>query len=231
MRIVIINFSGNTGKSTIAQNLLIPRMPNAEMISVESINADETDGEKVRGDQFNALSKELMLLDDAIVDVGASNVEDYLKLMEQNVGSHEDIDLFLVPTVKDHKQTNDTLSTIHALSVMGVPSEKILILFNRVETTDEITDVFSPIFSAHKKEKDFTINTDAVIYYSELYQELRHLGVSISDLLSDKSDYKAQLKAAESREEKMRIAEFISAQRLAKSATANLDSVFKIIAG
>lgn len=231
MKIAIINFSGNTGKSTIAQNLLAPRMPDADIISVESINSDDTEGAKIRGNQFNALSRDLMLLDDAIIDVGASNVEEFLKLMEQNQGSHEDIDLFLVPTVKDHKQTKDTLNTIRILSLIGVSEDRILTIFNRVDPTDDIQEVFSSIFEAHNVSPVFTINSDAVIYYSEVYQELRHLGVSILDLLSDKADYRSQLKAAESREEKMRIAEFISAQRLAKSATANLDSVFKIIAG
>ena len=41
-----------------------------------------------------------MPLDAAIIDVGASNVEDFLKLMQQYDGSHEEFDYFVVPVVK-----------------------------------------------------------------------------------------------------------------------------------
>ena len=41
MKIAVINFSGNVGKTTIARHLLLPRIPGAELITVESVNADE----------------------------------------------------------------------------------------------------------------------------------------------------------------------------------------------
>ena len=41
MKVAVINFSGNVGKSTIAKHLLASRMPNAMSYSVETINADE----------------------------------------------------------------------------------------------------------------------------------------------------------------------------------------------
>ena len=41
MKVAVINFSGNVGKSTIARHLLTPRIEGAELISIESINADE----------------------------------------------------------------------------------------------------------------------------------------------------------------------------------------------
>jgi hypothetical protein len=39
MRICVINFSGNVGKTLVAAQLLQPRL-NAAVISIESINAD-----------------------------------------------------------------------------------------------------------------------------------------------------------------------------------------------
>ncbi len=108
MKVAVVNFSGNTGKSTISKHLLLPRIKDAELITVEPINADEGDGEKVRGKQFGALMEQLMLIDAAVVDVGSSNVEDFMKLMMQYRGSHEDIDFFVVPAVKDSKQIKDT---------------------------------------------------------------------------------------------------------------------------
>ena len=39
MKIAVINFSGNVGKSTVARHLLLPRVEGADLISVESLNA------------------------------------------------------------------------------------------------------------------------------------------------------------------------------------------------
>ena len=46
MKIAVINFSGNVGKSTVARHLLLPRIAGAELIAVESINSDESQGQK-----------------------------------------------------------------------------------------------------------------------------------------------------------------------------------------
>lgn len=46
MKIIVINFSGNVGKSIVAQHLLKPRMEDSTIIAVESINSDGTQDEK-----------------------------------------------------------------------------------------------------------------------------------------------------------------------------------------
>ena len=48
-----------------------------------------------------------MKLDDAIIDVGASNVEEFIKSMQQYDGSHEEFDYFVVPVVKEKKQQSE----------------------------------------------------------------------------------------------------------------------------
>lgn len=102
-----MNFSGNVGKTTIAAHLLKTRMPNARIYSVESINAGAdasgVEVEKLRGKKFGSMIDAIMMLDDAVIDVGASNVEDFMKMMQQYDGSHEEIDIFVVPTVKEKK--------------------------------------------------------------------------------------------------------------------------------
>ena len=64
------------GKTTVAGHLLKPRMGNALIFSIESINvdasADGLDVEKMNGKKYGDLVQELMKLDDAIIDVGAS---------------------------------------------------------------------------------------------------------------------------------------------------------------
>ena len=45
MKIAVINFSGNVGKTTVARHMLLPRVEGAELINVESLNADEGHGQ------------------------------------------------------------------------------------------------------------------------------------------------------------------------------------------
>lgn len=112
MKVLVTNLSGNVGKSTLAHHLLSPRMNDAKFISVESINSDGTEDETIRGKQFGEVLEVLPIYDDLIVDVGASNIEDLLKMMRQYRGSHEDFDYFVIPTTKEAKQMRDTISTI-----------------------------------------------------------------------------------------------------------------------
>nr|UVN17958.1 hypothetical protein pPsy0479a_00126 [Pseudomonas syringae] len=81
-KVVVINYTGTVGKTTISANLLWPRMGGAPLYAIESINETAEnlglDVEKLRGDAFRELFKRLMLEDQAIIDVGASNVEDFI---------------------------------------------------------------------------------------------------------------------------------------------------------
>ena len=58
MKIVVMNFSGNVGKSVIAQHLLQPRIKEAQLISVESINSNGINGETMRGSKFTQIMHE-----------------------------------------------------------------------------------------------------------------------------------------------------------------------------
>ena len=87
MKIAVMNFSGNVGKTTVAAHLLKPRMQAARIYSIESINAGAdasgVEVHKLRGKKFGSLIDSVMVLDEAIIDVGASNVEDFMKMMQQ----------------------------------------------------------------------------------------------------------------------------------------------------
>jgi hypothetical protein len=229
MKAAVINFSGIVGKSTVAKHLLLPRIEDAELIAVESINADEGDGTTVRGRQFGALSEQLLLLDAAVIDVGSSNVEDFVRLMRQYEGSHEDVDLFVVPTVKESKQIRDTIATIQALAAMGVPANKVRVVFNKVETDETLEDAFYPLLAYHEDTRAFTLRPQAAVHFSELYERLRTHDVTIAGLLADPTDPKAELREAKTPEARSAAAARISMRRLAGSAQANLDAAFAAI--
>jgi hypothetical protein len=229
MKIAVINFSGNVGKSTVAKHLLYPRIKDAEFISVESINADESDHEAVRGKQFGQLQEQLMMIDAAVIDVGSSNVEDFVKLMKQYHGSHDDMDLFVVPAVKEGKQIKDTIATVQALAAMGVSPKKIRVVFNKLEADETVEEAFYPLFAFYEDKKAFTLRPKAVLHFSELYQRLRTHKLTVGDLLADQTDYKARLREGKTPAEKAEAAARISMRRLAASAQENLDTVFAAI--
>ncbi|MFN5350627.1 MAG: StbB family protein [Polaromonas sp.] len=229
MKIAVINFSGNVGKSTVARHLLAPRLKNAQVIAVESINSDGSQDEAIRGKQFGELLEALALMDDAVVDIGASNVEDFVNLMKQYRGSHEDFDFYVVPTVSKAKQQRDTISTIDALAEIGIPAKKIRLVFNMVELDETPERVFSGLFEYHASAKNFTLKPEAVIHINDIYGKLKGTENGIADILNDPADLKEQLKAAKDSDEKLRISRLIGVKRLAAGVTEELDAVFKVL--
>lgn len=229
MKVAVLNFSGNVGKSTIARHLILPRLSSAELIPVESINSDDSDEAAIRGKQFGQLAEYLMTVDNAVIDIGASNVEDFVKLMKQYHGSHEDFDYFVVPVVKENKQQRDTISTIDALSSLGVPAKKIRIIFNRLDVDDPVEQIFNGIFAYQKAEKKFTLKADAIIYNNEVFEKIKYSGKTIQEVISDQTDYKVLIKSATTQEEKIAHASAISLKRLAVGVQDELDEVFKAL--
>ncbi len=233
MKIAVINFSGNVGKTTIAGHLLKPRMGDAPIFSIESLNvdasADGLDVEKMRGKRFGDLQEQLMLLDNAIIDVGASNVEEFLKMMQQYHDSHEEFDFFVVPTVKEKKQQADTVNTIRALAKLGIPKSKIRLVFNKVEVDESVSDEFSALFGLADIEKSFILKKDAVVYSNEVFERLKSVGKSLGEITNDETDYRAKLRDETDAEKKEQYVRMISLKRLAVTANKNLDDVFKVL--
>jgi hypothetical protein len=233
MKIAVMNFSGNVGKTTVAAHLLKPRMADAPIFSIESLNidasADGLDVEKMKGKRFGDLQEKLMMIDHAIVDVGASNVEDFLKMMQQYDGSHEEFDYFLIPVVKEKKQQADTVNTIRALSKLGIPKSRIRLVFNRVDVDDSVADEFSALFGLVEFEKSFTLRKEAVIYANEIFDRLKTVGKTLGEITADSTDYRAKLRDVSDEEEKEMCVRMITLKRLAITANKNLDDTFKAL--
>lgn len=235
MKVAVISVSGNVGKTTIARHLLAPRIAGAEIISVESINADEHQGDAVRGRQFGELQEYLLTAGSVVIDVGASNIEDFLRLMGKFRGSHEDFDYFVVPTVPALKQQQDTIATLAELERLGVPREKLRVVFNMAEDEERLGDEFHLVNAYCVAHGLAAASNGRVIWQNELYGRIKTLGqedgcaVSISELASDEADYKALLAKADSPEVKARLAHKLATRRLAQGVLPELDSCFKAL--
>jgi hypothetical protein len=233
MKVAVINFSGNVGKTTIAVNLLKPRMLGAPVYSIESLNSDGgADGievERMRGRKYGELQDQLLMLDSAIVDVGASNAEEFLKLMQQYAGSHEEFDFFVVPVVKDKKQMADTVNTIRVLAKIGIPRQKIRTVFNMVEVDDMVENDFAPLFGLAESEKSFTLAPRAVIHTNEIFGKLKEVGKSLGEMSADPTDYRAKLREVRDAADKEHCVKMVAIKRLAVTANKNLDDAFQAV--
>lgn len=230
MKIAVINFSGNVGKSTIARHLLQPRIRGADLVTVESLNAgtgaDMSPKQSLRGRQFADLQEYLQTVDSAVIDIGASNVEELLSLMHQYRGSHEDFDAFVVPTVPAFKQQQDTIATLVELSRIGVPPSRIRLLFNMIDEGSELTRSFQPLLNFLSAHPLASADAACRLGENEIYARVRHTGTDLAALSRDTTDYKALIAKAIDTAEKLALAQKLATRRLASGVLPELDACF-----
>jgi len=199
MKVAVLNYSGSVGKTIVASHLLAPRMNHAPIFAVETTNETAADLgldiDQLRGEQFGKLFRDLLRLQDAIVDVGASNIEDFLSAMTRYEGAYEEIDFFVLPVIGTGKAQRETIKTITALSNLGVASDRIRVLFNRVES--DVEEEFLPVLTYAKKTEAFVANPQALIYENEVFELLADARTSIADVLADQTDYRSLLRQAD----------------------------------
>lgn len=230
MKIAVINFSGNVGKSTVARHLLLPRIEGAELIAVESVNADGGEVQALRGRQFGELQEYLQTVDSAVVDIGASNVEELLGLMQLYRGSHTDFDCFVVPTVSALKQQQDTIATLVELARLGVPPSRVKLLFNMVEHGANPAHAFGVVLGFVNDHQVAQANTACRLGMNEIYARISgHVG-DLRTLAHDETDYKGLIARAKDTAEKLALAQRLATRRLASGVVPELDACFAALA-
>ena len=231
---MVANYSGNVGKTTIVDNCFSPRLANLKTVPIESINSNgrgKKDNRK--GRDFDRITTALGALDsniNALVDVGSSNAEKVFGIMREN-GSSEDFDYFIIPVMPDSKMFEDTIAIIKDLADMGVPPDKIIVLFNRAQRDEELDYEFGPICAFHEAYGLFTLNESAVIYESDLYRDMKAAGTTIPQLVADQRDFNALISGAKAQEERAEFSMLRSMRRRALNAEKNMAEVFVAVFG
>lgn len=225
MKICVINFSGNVGKSIVSQHLLKPRIENSNIISVESINSDGTNDEKIKGKRFTDIMNRVLDIQNVIVDVGASNVEDFLQQMKKSIGSQDDFNYFVVPTIFKNKQITDTVATIDTLNDIGIEKERIKVIFNMLDEDSNLLYDFKEVFDCKNVA---TVSEDICIYESELFNRLHEISdfESISALTHDATDYKTLIQSTEDKAERSEYITKLGLKRLAIGVERMLDNTY-----
>lgn len=228
-KVAIVNYTGTVGKTTIAGNLLVPRMGDAKFFAIESINETAeslgVDVNKFRGDKFREVFKALVIEDNAIIDVGASNVEDFMLHMEGFEGAYEEIDYFVVPVTSGTKEQKETIAMIRSLTAMGVAPNKIRVVFNRV--LRDVEEEFPMILNYHAQASTFWVDPECAIFETELFDALSVNKLSLDTLLNDQVDYKALLKDKDASDADREFwSDMFGLKLLSKGINKKLDVVF-----
>ena len=225
--IAVANFSGNTGKTLITDHAIMPRLADATLVRIESVNHTGEAGVRLRAEHFNRLQDMILDGGSIVMDIGASNIEGIFEAMTDYDGSHEDIDRFVVPVVPDTKQQIDTIATIRALVDIGVAPSAIRVVLNRLPKRAEPEEAFPAIFALQDSIK-FRVDPAAHIGESEVFDLLKMLRRSLLDLATDRTDYRAMLASAPEQDAQS-IKDTIRAQRLARPLAGQLDYVYDFI--
>jgi hypothetical protein len=231
MIVVVINYTGTVGKTTVSVHLLAPRMSGASVFAIETINqaADEHGiaVEKLRGENFRQLFSKLFGGKPAIIDVGASNVEAFMKNLEGFEDAHEEFDYFVVPVTPGVKEQQETVGMISTLLALGIPGDKIRVLFNRVQ--HDVQSEFNIILEYYDRNPVFWLNPECAIGRTELFDAVSRHGTTIDRLVNDGVDYKKKMAEDITTDERARLGDLFGLKLLAKGTNRKLDRVFNVL--
>jgi hypothetical protein len=189
-------------------------------------SADDGQASALRGSQFGELQEYLQTVDNVVVDIGASNVEELLSLMRKYRGSHEDFDYFVIPTVPALKQQQDTIATLAELARIGIPASKLRIVFNQVEDDADLHQTFEPLLSFVRTHPLAHASTQCRLGANEVFERAKGIEASLADLAMDATDYKGAIAKAKDTAEKFALARKLATTRLASDVVPELDDCF-----
>lgn len=233
MRVAVVNYCGTVGKTTVASHLLAPRLKDAGVIiAVETVN--ETAAElglrvdQLRGTRFGELYKRLMATEEAIVDVGASNAEEFIGRMGRFAGSEAEFDYFVVPTTSGSREQRETIKTVKALAEVGVSAERIRVLLNRV--MEDAVEEFGAVLGFADASRCCTANSRAAIHENEVFNLLNEKQITLSAILADETDYRSLVRALDKDREPEKVAhaaQMHAIRSLARTVHKELDLAFE----
>jgi len=238
MKVMILNNSGNVGKSFLARELFYINMQNdcddVALIEIETHNSASSkfgiDTIKISGKEIGTLYKQLLMNDCAVIDVGASNIIALFEELSKNDVNNiiEEIDYFIVPVTSKSKIQDDTIKVLLALKTLDIPKEKIKIIFNSVDDIKQV-DTF-----IQKAKEIVDIDENLVIPEYQHLNEIEKMNITTYKLANAEKDYKTLAKEAYKKgdiELGDKYAELSLMQGTAKAITKNLQNVFNAIRG
>ena len=151
--VMVANFSGNVGKTTVTKNLLAPNMPGVRIFAVEDVNAGYNQGEATQmpAEMAKTILEEAIeasFESPVIVDVGASNVAVFFSHFSSYEGIQELITRVIVPTEPSEKVQTDTVKTVeYLIKELFFDPEKIAVIINKADARMDDAVVFETMLN------------------------------------------------------------------------------------
>jgi len=225
--VVVINFAGSIGKTTITKQLLAPMMGECTRIQIESINSASSGADiEIDATQFTSLAERIALRkENLLIDIGGSNVESVLKQMAAMQGFQGDVDFWVVPVDERSKVMTNTINTVsHLLNDLDIEPEKIVVIANNIEFPKLFHKKFAPIFTA-AKSGGFNFS-DYSIMKSDLFDLVKDDDRSIIEIANETTDFNALI-VGEEDDAKLALLGRAAVHRvMAKSLEKNLRAVW-----
>ncbi len=193
MKVVVLNNTGNVGKSFIAREVVYANMTEPRKIfDFESYNMPNSVFKAVSSELHSRKSFKDMLMNaafagNAVIDVGSSNIVEFLEEMRKYSRELLSYDHFIVPTVLDDKQDSDTVKVLQILAAFKL-QDKTRIVFNRFQSGLQEIDRCKV-----KKEGEalgFKVNTKLVVSESSTVNEITEARVILDEIIGDKTDFR-----------------------------------------
>jgi len=223
MKVAVLSYSADTGKTVLARHLLRPRIEAAGMCAVSPYTP--LDGRRI----LDVMQK-MLRVQNMVLDVPYWQTEAVVQSFVEYRSAHEDYDFFVIPTIVGSERVlRGTIKTISALQKIGVPAERIRVVFNCIERWMDLSKVFAPLFGYWNAEKAFVWNAAAVIHQSELFDQTYHSELTFADFLQIPIDLREDLPAIDDAKEREAYIRWGVVQRMVPGVVAELDAVFQTL--
>lgn len=235
MKIVVINYAGSAGKSTLTKHLLVPQL-NARRIDIETVNTgDGKPDVKIAAKKFSVLAGEMEMADEGInfiIDVGTSNADAMLANFALLEDTRDSIDYWIIPVGPNEKSRLDSIKTFKRLRNIAIPANKIVLILNQIVEVDDVEDVYQSIFLLRKLGAH--VSTQCVLE-AAVFEKLKSSDDNVFDLAVSQLDLKALKKAAQEnpnfnqsqiKEELTQLGKLHVIYQESRSAARNLRAVF-----
>lgn len=234
MKIIVVNSSGNVGKSVICREILQPRIPNSKIVEIESYNSSSSmfnlntikyDG----SEEFSTFYNFILSPANVIFDIGASEIGNFFVNAQEFTGVLDMFDLFIVPTRNSSKIMEDTIKTINLLENQGVDTSKIKVVFNEVDR--KVEKEFAPLLD-YKFKFDFEFDTSLKLKKTCFLKDLDLLKTTILDVYHPEEKYYRELLLREKEpKEKMKLLKKDLINMGAAEKIKEFDNLFTKITG
>jgi hypothetical protein len=118
------------------------------------------------------------------------------------------------------------MATLAELSRIGIPADKVRVIFNMVEDDTDIERTFEAVLAFLRLTPVARVSLDCRLGVNEIYGRVNGSGADLAAVAADPTDYKALIAAATDNSERLALAQRLATRRLASGVVPELDACF-----